>query len=289
MLFNECYHRTRELCLKYLGNFGVVTRLVPAGDYRAMEDAITPATRLLLSESPTNPHLSVIDLERFSALGRRCGVETVIDATLATPYNAQPLLWGVDYVVHSCTKYLAGHNDMLGGAVIGSAEKIEPLRRLRGILGIVNQPHNTYLLLRGLKTFELRMRRHNENGQAVAEFLAGHPRIEQVYYPGLPSHPYHEIARRTMRGFGGLVTFLVRGRRRPATAAVVDALRIPRIGPSLGGVESLVEQPLVVSYHDFTPEQRAALGIPDNMIRISCGIENSEDLIADLRQALEPA
>jgi cystathionine gamma-synthase len=289
VLFNECYHRTRELCVKYLGNFGVTTRLVPTGDYRAMEDAITPATRLLVSESPTNPHLSVVDLERFSALGRRHGIETVIDATLATPYNVRPLQWGVDYVVHSCTKYLAGHNDMLGGAVIGAAEKIDPLRQLRGILGIVNAPHNIYLLLRGLKTFELRMRRHNENGQAVAEFLAGHPRIERVYYPGLPSHPYHEIARRTMQGFGGLVTFLVRNADGRQTAAVVDALRIPRIGPSLGGVESLVEQPLVMSYHDFTPEQRAALAIPDNMIRISCGIENSEDLIADLGQALERA
>ena len=151
---------------------------------------------------------------------------------------------------------------MLGGAVIGSAEKIEPLRRLRGILGTVNGPHNIYLLLRGLKTFELRMRRHNENGQAVAEFLAGHPRIEKVYYPGLPSHPYHEIARRTMRGFGGLVTFLVKDADARRTAAVVDALRIPRIGPSLGGVESLVEQPLVMSYHDFTPEQRPPWGSP---------------------------
>jgi cystathionine gamma-synthase len=286
VLFNECYHRTRELCVKYLGGFGVVTHLVPACDYRAMEAAITPATRLLVSESPTNPHLSVVDLERFVGLGRRHGVETMIDATLATPYNVRPLEYGVDYVVHSCTKYLAGHNDMLGGVVIGSAEKIEPLRKLRGVIGTVNQPHNIYLLLRGLKTFELRMQRHNENGQAVAEFLAGHPRIEKVYYPGLPGHPYHEIARRTMRGFGGLVTFLVSGADARQAAAVVDALRIPRIGPSLGGVESLVEQPMVMSYHDFNSEQRHALGIPDSMIRIACGIENGEDLIADLRQAL---
>jgi cystathionine gamma-synthase len=287
VLFDECYHRTREFCAKCLANFGVVTRLAPACDYRAMEEAITPATRLLISESPTNPHLSVVDLERFVALGRRFGVDTMIDATLATPYNVRPLEFGVDYVVHSCTKYLAGHNDMLGGAVIGSTEKIEPLRRLRGVMGAVNGPHSIYLLLRGLKTFELRMRRHNENGQAVAEFLAGHPRIEKVYYPGLPSHPYHEIAQRTMHGFGGLVTFLVKGADARQTAAVVDAVRIPRIGPSLGGVESLIEQPMVMSYHDFTADQRHAIGIPDNMIRISCGIENREDLIADLRQALE--
>jgi cystathionine gamma-synthase len=194
---------------------------------------------------------------------------------------------GIDYVVHSCTKYLAGHNDMLGGAVIGSAEKIEPLRTLRGVIGAVNGPHNVYLLLRGLKTFELRMLRHNENGQVVAEFLAGHPRVEKVFYPGLPSHPYYDVARRTMNGFGGLITFLVKDADAQQTSAVVDAVRIPRIGPSLGGVESLIEQPMVMSYHDFTPEQRRAVGIPDNMIRVACGVENPEDLVADLRQALE--
>ena len=153
--------------------------------------------------------------------------------------------------------------------------------------GAVNGPHNVYLLLRGLKTFELRMQRHNENGQALAEFLSTHPRVEKVYYPGLPSHPYYEVARRTMRGFGGLVTFLVKDADAQQTAAVVDRVRIPRIGPSLGGVESLIEQPIVMSYHDFAPEQRRAVGIFDNMIRVACGIENPEDLVADLKQALE--
>ena len=145
-----------------------------------------------------------------------------------------------------------------------------------------NSPHNEFLLLRGLKTLELRMQRHNDNGLAVAEFLAAHPRVEKVYYPGLPSHPYYEVAQRTMRGFGGLVTFLVKGAdwRRPR--GVVDAVRIPRIAPSLGGVESLIEQPIYMSYYEFTPEQRRAVGIPDNMIRMSCGIENTEDLLADL-------
>jgi cystathionine gamma-synthase len=152
---------------------------------------------------------------------------------------------------------------------------------------MVSDPHTVYLLLRGLKTFELRMQRHNENGLAVAEFLAKHPRVEKVYYPGLPSHPYYEVAKRTMRGFGGLVTFQVKGADDPQTARVVDSVRIPRIGPSLGGAESLIEQPIHMSYHDFTPEQRRAVGIPDNMIRVSCGIENPEDLVADLKQALE--
>ena len=287
ILFDECYHRTRELCEKYLGKFGVVTHLVPVCDFDRMEAAINANTALLISESPTNPHLSVVDLERLVALGKKRGVETLIDATLATPYNLRPLEFGVDYVLHSLTKYLAGHNDMLGGVVISSEEKLEPLRKHRGVIGMINGPHNVYLLLRGLKTFELRMLRHNENGLAVARFLQEHPRVEKVYYPGLPSHRDHEVARRTMKGYGGLVTFLVKEADQRQTAAVVDAVRIPRIAPSLGGVESIIEQPIVMSYHDFAPEQRLAVGIPDNMIRISCGIENSEDLIRDLRQALE--
>jgi cystathionine gamma-synthase len=287
ILFDECYHRTRELCVKHLGKFGVVTHLVPACDYDRMEAAINANTALLISESPTNPHLSVVDVERFASLGKRHGVETLIDATLATPYNLRPLEFGVDYVLHSLTKYLAGHNDMLGGVVISSKEKLEPLRRHRGVTGMVNGPHNIYLLLRGLKTFELRMRRHNENGLAVARFLQEHPRVEKVYYPGLPSHKDYEVARRTMKGYGGLVTFTVKDADEFQTAAVVDAVRIPRIAPSLGGVESIIEQPIVMSYHDFTPEQRRAVGIPDNMIRIACGIENPEDLIEDLAQALK--
>jgi cystathionine gamma-synthase len=287
ILFDECYHRTREFCTRYLARFGVVTHQVPVCDYQRMETTVTPRTRLLVSESPTNPHLSVVDIPRFAAIGKKYGVQTLIDSTLATPYNVRPLASGVDFVLHSCTKYLSGHNDVLAGVVIGSEEKLEPVRKLRGIMGAINSPHNVYLLARGLKTFELRMQRHNENGQRVAEFLAAHPRIERVFYPGLPSHPYHEIARQTMHGYGGLVTFQVKDADWRQTADVVDAVRIPRIGPSLGGVESLIEQPILMSYHDFTADQRRALGIYDNMIRLSCGVENAEDLIADLAQALE--
>jgi cystathionine gamma-synthase len=287
IFFDECYHRSREFCQKHLARFGVKTHEVRTGDYDAMEAAINPNTKLLISESPTNPHLSVIDLERFAAIGKRHGVEMLIDATLATPYNLQPLRSGVDYVLHSATKYLGGHNDLLAGVIVGSAEKLDSVRNLRGIMGPISSPHSIYLLLRGLKTFELRMQRHNENGLAVARFLEGHSRVERVYYPGLESHPYHETARRTMSGFGGLVTFLIKDADWRRTGAIVDAVRLPRIGPSLGGVESLIEQPRVMSYHTCTEEQRRAFGIPDNMIRLSCGIENHEDLIADLQQALE--
>jgi cystathionine gamma-synthase len=231
--------------------------------------------------------LSVVDLERFVEIGRRHEVETLIDATLATPYNLRPIDYGVDYVLHSVTKYLAGHNDLLAGVVAGSHEQLEPIRYLRGIMGAVNSPQNEYLLLRGLKTFELRMQRHNENGQRVAEFLESHPRVEKVYYPGLASHPYHEVAQRQMHGCGGVVTFLVKDADWRATGNIVDTVRIPRIAPSMGGVESLIEQPLVMSYYQCTPEERQAFGIPDNMIRLSCGIENADDLIADLAQAFE--
>ena len=286
VMFDELYQRTREFCENELSRFGIVTRFVPTGDFDQLKAAISPATRLLFCESPTNPHLSVIDLERFAALGRNHGIETAVDATLATPYNVRPIEYGIDYVLHSCTKYLAGHNDLLAGSIAASQEKIEPLRKFRGYAGMTNSPHAEYLLLRGLKTFELRMQRHNANGQAVAEFLAAHPRVERVYYPGLSGHPNYEIARRTMRGCGGVVTFTVKDADWQQTARVVDALRLPQIAASLGGVESLVEQPLILSYYEFTPEQRLALGIPDNMIRLSCGIENTEDLIADLAQAL---
>ena len=287
VVFDECYHRSREFCVKHLSRFGVVTHLVKACDYDAMDAAVSPRTRLLISESPTNPHLSVVDLERFVAIGKRHGVETLIDATLATPYNVQPIAYGVDYVLHSATKYLAGHNDLLAGVIVGQKAALDPVRKLRGIMGAINSPHNFYLIQRGLKTFGLRMERHNQNGQAVAEFLAAHPRIEHVFYPGLPAHPYYDVARRTMRGFGGLITFLVKDADWRRTADVVDAVKLPRIGPSLGGVESLIEQPCVMSYHTVTPQDRARWGIPDNMIRISCGIEDTVDLIADLRQALD--
>ncbi len=288
IFFNECYHRSREFCTQHLSRFGVVTHQVEACNYEAMEAAINNNTRMLISESPTNPHLSCVDLDRFAELGRKHHIDTLIDATLATPYNLRPIDHGINFVLHSATKYLGGHNDLLAGVIIAKdRDAMQPIRNLRGIMGGVNSSHNVYLLQRGLKTFPLRMQRHNENGQAVAEFLESHPRVEKVYHPGLSSHAYHEIAQRTMRGYGGVVTFMVKDADWRATADVVDSMRIPRIAPSLGGVESLIEQPMVMSYFEATREQRRDWGIYDNMIRISCGIEDSDDLIADLKQALE--
>lgn len=287
VFFDECYHRSREFCSKHMSRFGVVTRQVEACNYDAMEAAITPNTKLLVSESPTNPHLSVVDLERFADIGKRHGIETLIDATLATPHNVRPLEYGVDYVLHSATKYLAGHNDLLAGVIIGSTRQLADIRYLRGILGSINSAHNCYLLQRGLKTFDVRMERHNTNGQAVAEFLEAHPRVSKVYYPGLESHAYHSIAAKQMRGYGGLVTFELDNADWRATANVIDRCTIPKIGPSLGGVESLIEQPMVMSYYELPAEERASYGIKDNMIRMAIGIEDTQDLIDDLSQALE--
>ncbi|MBB3208304.1 cystathionine gamma-synthase [Rhodopirellula rubra] len=286
VFFDQCYHRSREFCSKHLARFGVVTRQVPTGDFAAMEAAISPKTKMLVSESPTNPHLTCVDLEQFAAIGKAHEIETLIDATLATPYNLKPIDYGVDYVLHSATKYLGGHNDLLAGVICGRRELLDPVRALRGCLGSVSSPHSLYLLERGLKTFALRMARHNENGLAVAQFLESHPRVDRVYYPGLESHPTHAIAREQMKGFGGLITFTVKDADWRATSRVVDAAKLARIAPSLGGVESLIEQPLVMSYFGYSPEQRESFGIADNMIRFSCGIEDSADLIADLDQAL---
>jgi len=285
---DDSYRRTRQFLNQTLHRYGIEVSTVPAGDYEAMEDAIRPTTRVLLSESPTNPYNRVLDLERFAEIGRRHRVKTVIDGTFATPYNQRPLEWGIDLVMHSATKYLGGHNDLMAGAVLGSREIVDGVRNLQGITGAVVSPFVAFLLVRGLKTFALRMERHNTSAQAIAEFLAAHPKVSAVHYAGLTSHPEHDVAKRQMRGFGGVVSFEVKGDL-DAASRVVDSCRIPYIAISLGGVESLVEQPAIMSFYELTTEERLAIGIKDNLIRYSVGIEDSADLIADLAQALDRA
>ena len=285
---DDSYRRTRQFLNQTLHRYGIEVSTVPAGDYEALEDAIRPTTRVLLSESPTNPYNRVLDLERFAALGRQYRVKTVIDATFATPYNVRPLEWGVDLVMHSATKYLGGHNDLLAGAVLGSRDIVDAVRALQGITGAIVDPFAAYLLVRGIKTFALRIERQNANGQALAEFLAGHPHVAAVHYPGLPSHREHDVAKRQMRGFGGVVSFEVRGDI-DATSRVVDNCTIPHLAVSLGGVESLIEQPAIMSFYELTSEERLEIGIKDNLIRFSVGIEDADDLIADLAQALDRA
>jgi cystathionine gamma-synthase len=285
---DDSYRRTRQFLNQTLPRYGIEVSTVPAGDYDALEDAIRPTTRVLVSESPTNPYNRVLDLERFAEIGRRHRVKTVIDGTFATPYNQRPLEWGVDVVVHSATKYLGGHNDLMAGAVLASRDLVDAVRGLQGVTGAVVSPFVAFLLVRGLKTFALRMERHNANAQALAEFLAAHPRVERVHYAGLTSHPEHDVAKRQMRGFGGVVSFEVRGDLVTASR-VVDSCRIPYIAVSLGGVESLIEQPAIMSFYELTTEERLAVGIKDNLIRYSVGIEDAADLIADLAQALDRA
>jgi cystathionine gamma-synthase len=283
---DDSYRRTRQFLTQVLHRYGIEVSVVPAGDYQAVEEAIRPTTRLLVSESPTNPYNRIVDLDRFAGIGRRHRVKTLIDATFATPYNQRPLEYGIDIVLHSATKYLAGHNDLLAGAVLGSADLVDGIRSLQHVTGAIIDPLAAYLLVRGLKTFALRVARQNANAQALAEFLADHPRVKAVHYAGLSSHPEHEVARRQMRGFGGVVSFEIAGDLE-AASRVVDACRIPQIAPSLGGVESLIEQPALMSFYELTTEERLMVGIKDNLIRYSVGIEDADDLIADLKAALE--
>ncbi|GAB4577812.1 MAG: PLP-dependent aspartate aminotransferase family protein [Anaerolineales bacterium] len=286
VMTDDCYRRTRQFVNTFLKRLGITCTLTPAGDYAALEAAITPNTRLLLSESPTNPYLRCLDLERFGEIGRRHRIKTMIDATFATPLNVRPLEYGIDLVTHSATKYLSGHNDLLAGVVAGEAGLIHSLKSSLGVLGAIADPHNAALLQRGLKTLGLRLERQNQNGQAIAEFLESHPKIERVWYPGLKSHPDHTVAARQMKGFGGVVSFTVKGDLH-TTSRFIDAVQIPIIAASLGGVESLIEQPALMSFYELSTEERLAVGIRDNLVRLALGIEDTDDLIADLEQALD--
>ena len=282
---DDCYRRTRQFCLTFLKRLGITTTVVPMGDFAALDAAIQPNTRLIVSESPTNPYLRVVDLPRLVEIARRHGVKTLIDSTFATPINQRPLDFGIDLVVHSATKYLSGHNDLLAGVVVGQAGLLDSLRQALGVLGGVTDAHTASMLTRGIKTLALRVTRQNENGQSVAEFLERHPRVSRVWYPGLASHPDHTVAHAQMLGFGGVVSFEVAGSL-DDTSRFIDALRIPIIAASLGGVETLVEQPSLMSYYELSTEERLAVGIKDNLVRLSLGVEDAADLIADLDQAL---
>ncbi len=286
VMTDDCYRRTRQFCLSFLKRLGIETTIVPMGDYDALEAAIIPKqTRFIISESPTNPYLRVVDLERVANIAKRNKVRTIIDSTFATPVNQRPVEYGIDYVVHSATKYLGGHHDVLAGVVTGRKDRIAALRDARGVLGGVVDPQNAYLLERGLKTLGLRVAQQNITAMAAAEFLENHPKIERVWYPGLPSHPDYAVACRQMSAFGGVVSFEVRGNLED-TSRFIDALDIPYIAPSLGGVDSLIEQPALMSYFEKTTEERLELGIKDNLVRFAIGVEDTADIIADLDQAL---
>ncbi|MCY3017900.1 MAG: PLP-dependent aspartate aminotransferase family protein [Planctomycetota bacterium] len=288
VITDDAYKKTLEFCSAYLQRFGVTCTIVPFGDYAVLDRAVRKNTRFIFSESPTNPYLNIFDLEKLQAIAKKHRVLTLIDSTFATPYNQRPLELGVDLVLQSGTKYLAGHNDILAGAVLGRKALVEEIRALHKAMGGVIDPHCCYLLLRGLKTFVLRVRQQNETAMRVAEYLEGHPLIQRVYYPGLKSHPHYEIARRQMSGFGGVVTFDIKGGL-AAAKRFLDHLKLCYIAPSLGGVETLITHPATVTYYRDTRKERYALGITDTLIRLAVGVEDPEDIMADLDQALRRA
>lgn len=296
VLFRDGYRRTRQFVGKTLAAFGVEHTVVEPGDLDAVAKAMKPSTRVVVGESPTNPYLHVTDLAALSRTVKSAGrAKILVDATFCTPILCKPLSLGVDLVVHSATKYLAGHHDVLAGAVVGAPPLVGLVRDLRGVLGGILDPHSAFLVARGLKTLALRVERASATAMTVAKALEKHPRVAQVFYPGLESHPTHAEAKRQMSAFGGVVSFRVKcgeggeGDRSPlaVTSRVVDAFGLARIAPSLGGVDTLVEQPAIMSYYELSPAERKEAGILDDLIRLSIGVEDEADVLRDVLRALE--
>jgi cystathionine gamma-synthase len=286
LITDDSYKKTLAFCRSYLQRFGVECTIVPFGDYDLLERSIRPTTRFIFSESPTNPYLNIFDLIKLREIAKRHSVLTLIDSTFSTPLNQRPLEFGIDLVLQSCTKYLAGHNDILAGAVLGRTELIKEIRGLHKSMGGVIDPHCCWLLLRGLKTFPLRVQKQNETALRVARFLETHRAVKKVYYPFLESHRHHAIAKAQMTGGGGVVTFELKGNL-ATSKKFLDALELCFIGPSLGGTETLITHPALVSYYDCTRKERLALGITDTLFRLAVGIEDADDILADLKRGLE--
>ncbi len=285
VITDDAYGKTLTFCKNWLPKWGIECTVVGMDDYAAIEDAIRPNTRLFFSESPTNPYLNIMDFSRLRDIkARHPELLVVSDSTFATPFNQRPLELGADIVIHSATKYLAGHNDILAGVVLGSAALVQEIVNFQKIMGGVIDPHCAYMLIRGLKTFSIRMERLNRSGETVARWLEAHPRVKRCYYPALESHPHHEVARREMKGCGAVVTFELDGDLQDA-CTVLDNLRLCYIGPSLGGCETLITHPATVSYYNCTREERYELGILDNLFRLSVGLEDPDDIMADLDHA----
>jgi cystathionine gamma-synthase len=285
----DCYRRTRQFVQNFLSQMDITYSVIDLDTqtYDEIEAVLVEEKpQLFFSESPTNPFLRCVDVRRLASACKKAGTILCIDATFATPINQRPIEQGADLVLHSATKYLAGHNDVLAGALCGSADLVSKVRDMHHILGGTLDPHAAYLVLRGLKTLQIRIAQQNSSALQIAHYLSTIPHVEKVWYPGLPSHPDYDVARQQMNGFGGVISFVVKGGLHP-TAAFIDALKIPYIAPSLGGVESLVEQPAIISYYDRTPEERQHLGIVDGLVRFSVGIEDPVDLLSDFAQAFK--
>jgi cystathionine beta-lyase/cystathionine gamma-synthase len=283
---DNTYGGTFRLFDKVLTRYQLSFTYVNTSDLAAVERAFTPVTRMLFVETPTNPVMSVTDLRAAADLAHQHNARLVVDNTFASPFNQRPIEFGADLVTHSTTKYLNGHSDSVGGVVIAVRdEDIEWLRFIQNAEGAILGPFDSWLVLRGTKTLTLRMQAHNANGLALAEFLSVHPKVKHVFYPGLPSHPQHDLARKQMRGFGGMLAFELGSLERART--VLNGVRLHALAESLGGVETLISHPATMTHASVPADRRAALGITDGLVRISAGVEDIEDLREDLAQALD--
>jgi cystathionine beta-lyase/cystathionine gamma-synthase len=282
----DIYGGVTKFFSQWLPKMGIETTFVDTTDYDQHARAIQPNTRLLYLESPTNPALRVVDLKRVASLAKEHGLITMLDSTFGTPINQRPAEYGIDLVMHSGTKYLSGHADLTCGVVCGRQELMDQVWETRTTLGNCMDPHAAWLLIRGLKTLAVRVARQNENALRVAEFLGQHEKVRRVHYPFLEGHPQHAIARSQMSGGGGMVTFEIEGTGEDA-CRVSEAMRLFTLATSLGGVESLVSIPVLTSHAMISAELREKMGVTEQMVRLSVGIENADDLIADLERALE--
>src|SRR5712691_118729 len=283
---DNTYGGTFRLFDKVLTRYQLSFTYVDTSQLDAVERAVTPATRMLFVETPTNPVMRLTDLRAAAELAHRHGARLVVDNTFASPYIQRPIGFGADLVTHSTTKYLNGHSDSIGGIVVAARDDdIEWLGFVQNAEGAILSPFDSWLVLRGTKTLPLRMVQHNANGLALAEFLAGHPKVRYVYYPGLPSHPQYELAKRQMRGFGGMLAFDLGSL--DAARTLLNGVRLHALAESLGGVETLISHPATMTHASVPADRRAALGITDGLVRISVGVEDIDDLKADLAQALD--
>jgi cystathionine beta-lyase/cystathionine gamma-synthase len=282
----EIYGGAHRFAKEILPRYGVEVSWFEVTDAPSAEKAFRDSTKLVYMESPTNPTLKLVDIERVATDARSRGILSFIDSTFATPFNTRPLELGVDGVLHSATKYLGGHSDLLAGAVAGCEDLVSRVKSFVRVLGGILDPHAAYLLVRGVKSLGLRIEQHNRNGLAVARFLSGHPRVRRVHYPMLDSHPQYALARRQMAGGGGVLSFEVEGGLEEAKR-FSNGVELLRIAPSLGSVESLVSIPCLTSHAMLSPDERRKAGIEDGLVRLALGIESPDDLIADLGRALE--
>ncbi|MEO6796055.1 MAG: cystathionine gamma-synthase [Candidatus Dormibacter sp.] len=283
---NDLYGGTYRLFKRLLEPMGLTFTLVDGTDLQAIESAFTDRTRIVWLESPTNPLLKLVDIAAVSRVAHDRGAQVVVDNTFMSPYLQRPLSLGADLVVHSATKFLGGHSDVVAGVLVGNQDDLrERLAYIQNAVGAIPGPLDAWLVLRGLKTLAVRMREHDRNARLIAEFLAEHDRVERVFYPGLPTHPQHELAKRQMSGFGGMIAFEVHGGL-PAARRVVERTRLFTLAESLGGVEALIELPAAMTHASIPAETRRAHGVADGLIRISVGIEDVADLISDLDRAL---